>query len=145
MKTRCDVVAQEWRFTSKGLLGREVCRLLLGSSQRVTVGPGENAAAVLALAGSLSLQALQLGLAKAGYLSKAFASVRPRGKWVGDPCLGAGPWHSPLELPEGVGQLWQQPDSCDCTGCLSEKGAVIGCACWVNSVCLDTELHVAYC
>ena len=55
---------------------KALCSLQLGPSQLVDVAGDEDPAAVLALAGALSLQALQLGLAKAGYLSKAFASVR---------------------------------------------------------------------
>ena len=50
----------------------------LGVSQQVEVGAGQNPAAVLALVGALSLQAMQLGLTKGGYLSKAFAQVQPR-------------------------------------------------------------------
>lgn len=65
-----------WDFEEKGLLAPAICQLTLGITQRVTVCPGEDMAAVLALAGALSLQAMELGLMKAGYLSKAFASVR---------------------------------------------------------------------
>lgn len=58
------------------MLGSSICTLQLGMSQEVDIAAGQDPAAVLALTGALSLQAMQLGLAKAGYLSKAFASVR---------------------------------------------------------------------
>ena len=48
----------------------------LGVSQQVEVAAGQDPAAVLALVGALSLQAMQLGLTKGGYLSKAFAQVQ---------------------------------------------------------------------
>lgn len=95
---------QEWAFREKGLLGASICRLHLGNSQNVHVPAGRNAAAVLALAGALSLQAMQLGLAKAGYLSKAFSQV----------CRLASSSHSfhPIMAPYAVPILCRQGDCC---------------------------------
>ncbi|KAK9788004.1 hypothetical protein WJX73_010672 [Symbiochloris irregularis] len=64
---------ETWSFKAKGFMGKRICKLSLGTSQEVLVEAGQDPAAVLALAGALSLQAMQLGLAKAGYLSKAFS------------------------------------------------------------------------
>ena len=65
-----------WSFREKGFLGASICEVHLGTTQEVRVAAGQDPAAVLALAGALSLQAMQLGLIRAGYLSKAFSQVR---------------------------------------------------------------------
>ena len=53
----------------------DLVTLSCGVNQDVTVHGKHNPAAALALVGALSLQATQLGLAKAGYVSKGFTQA----------------------------------------------------------------------